>query len=192
MGKYHFSFSLSYSVKAGIKKKKQTINYHVLKKFEKCLLRGAKRCSHPKVSGIRIISSPKQSRPKKTQEETLPFPLTAWRKYRSSPPTPIKDYLQRIWARYGGGNSVRGLEFREPLCYIVSAWPNKYLFTKHLLFYLHVNCLHLLWRSKHLPLHVLFNVSDILAIYSVLLGLSHVCKFWFFPLYLPPVNLILR
>ena len=36
------------------------------------------------------------------------------------------------------------------------------------------------------------DVSDTLASYSVLLGLSHVCKFGFSPLYLPPVNLILR
>ena len=59
--------------KQGLKKK--PIHYLVLKKIEKCLLRGAKRCSHPKVSGIRIISSQKQSRPKRLKKKLCPFPL---------------------------------------------------------------------------------------------------------------------
>ena len=48
-------------------------------------------------------------------------------------------------------NSRQGLEDQFTPCLIVSAWPSKHLFTKRLLFYLHVNCLLPLWSPKPLP-----------------------------------------
>ena len=53
----------------------------------------------------------------------------------------------------GGVRETLGNTWRSQstLCPIVSAWPGKYLFTKHLLFHLHVNCLPPLLNLTPLP-----------------------------------------
>lgn len=156
MGKYHFSFSLSYSGKAGIEKKNPHKLSCVKKNLRNACLGEQNFVAIPKCLASGLFQAKNNQGPKDSRRNFALSPYCL-KEVQISPPIPIRDYLPRIWARYGGGNSVRGLEFREPLCSTVSAWPNKYLFTKHLLFYLHVNCLHLLRSSKCLPLHVLFS-----------------------------------
>ena len=80
---------------------------------------------------------------------------------------------------------------------IVSAWLSKHLFTKQLLFYLHVNCLSLLWCPKPLWQHSLlssaewslgwgFHFAKLLKFYIIKL------LFVFFRANVPNGNLILR
>lgn len=60
-----------------------------------------------------------------------------------------QKYLQRIWARCGGGGN-RTQRSESVQCPIVSTWLNNHLFTKHFHFHSHVNCLSPLWSSKPL------------------------------------------
>ena len=67
----------------------------------------------------------------------------------------MKESAQRIWSRKSTitrdvykaceldilGEILQGLETKV-LCPVVPAWPREHIFTKHLLFHLHMSCLH--------------------------------------------------
>ena len=83
----------------------------------------------------------------------------------------------------GEAGITRNLLVKISLCPLISSQCNKYLFTKHLLFCLCVNCLPAFEAPNHhsnilfcLQLKMAFKVrvSAIWGSYSALLGLSHV------------------
>ena len=103
---------------------------------------------------MQIIFSRKQSRDKRLRKRLWPsskLPKIVW----IVDLFPEKSYHQRslqiIRARCGGGNSRVSLGSESTLCSMVSAWPSKHWFTKHLLSHLHVNCLPPLWSPKPQP-----------------------------------------
>ena len=66
-------------------------------------------------------------------------------------PDPRIELLPEIPRRNMGWCSGRVWRSESTLCSIVSSWPSKHLFTKHLLFHLYVKCLPSLWSRKPLP-----------------------------------------
>ena len=114
-------------------------------------LQGSKIC-HPKIFiwyvyyfKLKIIKV------QKTQEETLAFPQLPKKIFFDREPVPRTELPSEIFVKYMawcGGETLKRL--KSTLCTIVSAWPRKHLFIKHLLFHLHVNFLPHLWNPKPL------------------------------------------
>ena len=57
-------------------------------------------------------------------------------------------YPQRFWARCGGEHLSGPRDQSPTLYHTASVRPSKHLFTKHLLFHLHSNCLPPLWNPN--------------------------------------------
>ena len=123
---------------------------------------GNKIC-HPKISLWHAnYLELKTIKTQKTQEETSTFSLTAWKNLDRGPVPGIEPSLE-ISAKHMGQvwwGKQQGWEIESILCPLVSVWPNKHLFTKHLLFHPHVNCLPPLWGSKPLPQHPLLSLAE--------------------------------
>ena len=95
----------------------------------------------------------------------------------------MDDYGMNQVCEQGEAGITRNLLVKISLCPLISSQCNKYLFTKHLLFCLCVNCLPAFEAPNHhsnilfcLQLKMAFKVrvSAIWGSYSALLGLSHV------------------
>lgn len=91
-----------------------------------------------------VYISLKTIKAQKIQEETLTFSPKCMKNLDRGPITETElslEYLQRTRAWCGGKNLGGAWRSESTVCPIVSAWPIKHLFTKHMLFCLHDSCL---------------------------------------------------